>query len=311
MKSILSGCAVALVLVIFAPGSASASTVLPAQILPPGQNACDAITLSDIQAHVYAGSLDSFDFTVSDPSYVAIAASVGDVSVPFYYMTRWVNPDGSLRMHVDLPERPQGSNITIRVTLLASLKDTAGVPKTCAYSLSGVVTGLAAPTPYVPIVSDVTEEYPYDGETMVPTPVIIGDKGGDMGGIQGTTSSTTTVPQVDNGGIVTATNALNNLCLVGGASKLWAILLVLYLVFVLTLVLQKFDETNLYSREWNVALILAVFVGLLLFWYVSAQCRTGSWAPAIATLIAIVGLIATMLKPEIQHQILLLKEPRK
>ena len=308
MKSILSGCAVALVLVIFAPGSASASTVLPAQILPPGQNACDAITLSDIQAHVYAGSLDSFDFTVSDPSYVAIAASVGDVSVPFYYMTRWVNPDGSLRMHVDLPEPPHGTDVTIRVTLLAALKDAAGVPKTCAYSLSGLVTGLAAPTSYVPIVS---EEYPYDDETVVVPPVIIGDKGGEIDGTQGTTSSTTTVPQVDNGGIVTATNALNNLCLVGGASKLWAILLVLYLVFVLTLVLQKFDETNLYSREWNVALILAVFVGLLLFWYISAQCRTGSWAPAIATLIAIVGLIATMLKPEIQHQILLLKEPRK
>ncbi|MBI5470602.1 hypothetical protein HY968_04795 [Candidatus Kaiserbacteria bacterium] len=309
MKRFLAGSVAALALVIFAPGSASANTVLPSQILPPGQNACAAITLSDIQAHVYNGSLDSFDFTVSDPSYVAIAASAGDVSVPFYFMTRWANADGSLRMHVDMPESPRGPDVTIRVTLLAALKDSTGASQTCAYSLSGLVTGIMAPTPYVPIVS---YEYPSDTVTTMPPPVITeGDKGGDIGGIQGTTSSTTTVPQIETTGAVTATNALNNLCLVGGASKLWAILLVLYLIFVLTLVLQKFDEASLYSREWNVALILAIFVGLLLFWYVSAQCRTGSWAPALATLIAIVGLIATMLKPEIQHQILLLKEPRK
>jgi phosphatidylserine synthase len=124
-------------------------------------------------------------------------------------------------------------------------------------------------------------------------------------------SATTTEEGTQNPGIVTAASSMNNLCIVGSAAKLWVLLLILYAIFAVTLMAQRLDETSPRTREWNIALILAVFIGLLLFWYVSAQCRTGPWAPAIATLIAVVGLVATMLKPQIHQQILLLKEPRK
>jgi hypothetical protein len=73
---------------------------------------------------------------------------------------------------------------------------------------------------------------------------------------------------------------------------------------------QKF-EVNSSVRDWNIGLILAVFAGLLIFWYVSAVCRTGAWAPALATAITIAGLLYTMLKADDTQEILLLKDGKK
>src|SRR6185369_38248 len=71
------------------PASAFASTILPGQILPPATGkTCAQVTYTDVQAHIYNGNLDSFDVTVSDPSYVAISTSVANAPIPFNYITR-------------------------------------------------------------------------------------------------------------------------------------------------------------------------------------------------------------------------------
>jgi hypothetical protein len=99
------------------PISAFASTVLPAQVLPPTTTkACAPVTFSDIQAHVYGGSLDSFDVTISDPSYVAISTSVKGNAVGYNYITRWVNSDGSVKMHVDLQPIRMSSEVRFPVS---------------------------------------------------------------------------------------------------------------------------------------------------------------------------------------------------
>jgi hypothetical protein len=123
----------------------------------------------------------------------------------------------------------------------------------------------------------------------------------------GTTSSATSSY---NPGIVAAMNSLGNLCADGGGTRLWVVLLVLFGLFTFTLGIQKFDIRSS-VRDWNIGLILAVFVGLLIFWYVSAVCRTGPWAPAIATFITLVGLLYTMLKADDTQEILLLKDGKK
>jgi hypothetical protein len=65
------------------------------------------------------------------------------------------------------------------------------------------------------------------------------------------------------------------------------------------------------SSDWNVGLVVAGFLGLLFFWYVSAACRTGSWAPILATIIACAGLIALTQSGTADRAVLLLKDPKK
>ena len=108
--------------------------------------------------------------------------------------------------------------------------------------------------------------------------------------------------------LVGALHSLGNLCQIGGASRLWIVLIVLYGLFVLTLLLQNPDTFGEKSLEWNIALILLLYVGLVAFWYLSVNCRTGAWAPAIATAIAIFGLICLLILGKIEERPVLLLE---
>ncbi len=282
------------------PLSAAASTVLPAQVLPPGTGkACAAVTFSDIQAHVYNGHLDSFDITLSDPSYVAVATNVDNSAVGFNYVTRWAYPDGSIKMHVDVQAITMNKDVPVQITFLSAHADQSGNQITCTFTVPATimaVPGVKAPSP-------VPGQTP---STHVPPPHP--SAGGTSGqGSVGTSAASTSTP---NAGLVSAMSSLGNLCVDGGATKLWVVLLVLFALFTITLSAQRFD-VNTSVRDWNIGLILAVFVGLLVFWYISAVCRTGPWAPAVATLITIAGLLYSMLKPDDTQEILLLKDGKK
>jgi hypothetical protein len=280
------------------PVSASASTVLPMQVLPPGTGrSCAPVTFSDIQAHVNAGHLDSFDITLSDPSYVAVSTSVDSEAIGLNYVTRWAYPDGSIKMHVDLQAIQMNRDVPVQITFMSAYTDANGQGITCMFNVPAVIEAVMVAAS--PVSGRGTE-----GGTPSTRP------GGVGSGAGATSAATSTATSSYNPGIVAAMNSLGSLCADGGATRLWVVLLVLYVLFVFTLCAQKF-QVNTSIRDWNVGLILAVFIGLLVFWYVSAACRTGPWAPAIATLIAIVGLLYTMLKGDELSEVLLLKDGRK
>jgi apolipoprotein N-acyltransferase len=110
--------------------------------------------------------------------------------------------------------------------------------------------------------------------------------------------------------LVTATHSLGTVCTTGaGPTKLWALLLVLYAAFVALLasMRKKAGESEL---DWSIPLTVLSFLGLLFFWYLSAVCRTGAWAPIVATIIACAGLIVMTFEEE-QDNILLLEDTKK
>jgi hypothetical protein len=283
------------------PTSTFASTILPNQVLPPAMGqACAPVTFSDIQAHVYSDGLDSFDITISDSSYVAVSTTIENTPIGFNYITRWQNPDGTLKMHVDLQPTPVNRGVPVQITFLSVHPDQNGASVTCIFQVPATIPAATASNEGQAATGGAPS-------THVAHPQPKQGTGGQSGQHSGSTSSQATGT---NPGTVSAMSSLGNLCVDGGATRLWVVLLVLFALFCFILCAQKF-EVNSSVRDWNIGLILAVFVALLIFWYVSAACRTAGWAPALATLITIAGLLYTMLKSDDTQEILLLKDGKK
>ena len=291
-------------LMTFTPGISLASTeATVAGILPPNTTACPIVGVSQITPYVYDGSLDSFDVTVTDPSYVAVGGSVGDMPVDFHYMTRSYTADGALRIHVDIASTPVPQTIPIRVTLLSSRADTH---VTCALSVVGDITGTpnTPPVPEAPATPVLPPVAPY--AATHPT----ASHGGSGGAHMGTTSATSTVQIPPHGTVfVGALSALGTVCSKSSSWKLWAILLVLYGLFVLVLSMQSQVAES--SRGWNTALILVLLVALIGLWYFSATCRAGPWAPLIALAIAAFGIWLASVDDTPNQVKLLLPENKK
>jgi hypothetical protein len=132
------------------PAFAAASTQLPIQVIPPATGkSCPAVTFSEVQAHIYSGSLDSFDITLSDPTYVAVYAAVGETPIGLNYLTRWNNSDGSVRTHVDLQPTAINSDLRIQITFLSAHPDENGRQVTCVLNVPSIVPaepGSSVPT---------------------------------------------------------------------------------------------------------------------------------------------------------------------
>src|SRR3989344_2331414 len=95
-------------------------SVQTAQLLPPGSNTCAPLPVSGFTPYVYNGALHAFEFSVSDSSYVAIAGSAGNTSIPFNQMTRRIEASGTLRVHADMATTPIRGSLTVNVTMLSS-----------------------------------------------------------------------------------------------------------------------------------------------------------------------------------------------
>jgi hypothetical protein len=283
--------------IFLSPGSAFASTILPSQVIPPATGrSCGQITFSDIKAYVYNGYLDSFDITISDRNYVAVYTEVDKSPIGYNYITRWSNADGSLKIHVDLQPTQFNRDISVQMAFLGVYRSENGSQVTCMFNVPATIH-----------FSGSQSSEGGGGAHVVQPDTVIGGTGETPVGAQ-TTSTVAT--SSNNAALVGAISSIGNLCADGGASKLWVVLLILFSLFCITLCTQRF-ETGSSVRDWNIGLILSVFVGLLVFWYVSATCRAGSWAPALATLITIAGLLYSMLKSDDTQEILLLKDGKK
>lgn len=308
--------ALALLFVLAPAASQAATSVATNQILPPGQQACPVVGATDITPYIYDGALNSFDITVSDSSYVAVGAQVGNTALSFNYTTRYEAPNGAVRIHVDVPTTPLVSDTPITISLVSAHPSNS--PVTCVATVSTVLPAVPQQGSGTPPGSPVSSggsgttaqvpstykpqapQYPWSHIAYTkPTPTK-----------QPTTSPVKPIATATPA-LVTATHSLGNACVGAGApARLWTILLVLYAAFVwlLTMMRGKAGE----STDWNVALVVTGFLALLFFWYVSAVCRTGSWAPILATIIACVGLIAlTQSTPATEETPLLLVDPKK
>jgi hypothetical protein len=282
---------------IASPLSAIAAVVNPIQILPPGQDkTCAPVMFSDINPYIYDDNLDSFDITISDSRYVAISTTVAGIQIPYNYVTRWQNQDGSMRMHVDLASIRMHSDVAVNMVFLATPTDSSGLPITCIMNISSVISALPGVLPikegrgnvYIPLTSsEKPSKDPVDAPTTTPTTSIM-----------------------SNAGLVAAVHSLGKLCANGGESSLWAVLLVLYALFVFVLCAQKV-EVGTRSKDWNIALILALFLILMAFWYTSSLCRAGPWAPGVATFIAVLGLLYSTMSDSGTSEVLLLKDSKK
>lgn len=281
------------------PASTFASTILPSQVIPPGTGrSCAPVSFSDIKAYVYNGHLDSFDINISDRNYVAVYTEVDKSPIGYNYITRWNNGDGTLRIHVDLQPTRFNRDISVQMAFLGVYRSENGSQVTCMFNVPATIE-----------FSGSQGSNMGSGQHTTKPDTIVGgtNQNPTVGAGQGSTSVSTTSR---NDALVGAISSLGNLCVDGGASKLWVVLLILFALFCITLCSQRF-ETGSSVRDWNIGLILSVFVGLLIFWYVSSACRAGSWAPALATLITIAGLLYSMLKSDDTQEILLLKDGKK
>ncbi len=273
---------------IIAPSFASAAevSVQTAQLLPLGANTCPAASVSGFTPYVYNGSLDAFEFTVSDSSYVAIAATVGNTGIPFNQMTRLGDASGAVRIHADLQSTAVGPGLPVSVTLLSAKG--SGQP-VCITMVSTTVTHdgdlviappapTPAPTPK-PVTPPVTVA-PKPAPTPAPTPVSV-------------TPSTSTKPTVTatSAAFMTTQNILKGMCTGAGADRLWFILLAVFAAIVAFAVFgQSQVPPALRSQEWTAAAIVVPFLLLFGLWYFVESCRTTPWVPVIATIIALAGL---------------------
>lgn len=275
------------------PNAHADTVVRVAQVLPPNGQACPILGATDVIPYIYDGTLHSFDISITDSAYVAVSAQVGGTAVPFNQVSRWFNGQTGVKLHVDLEPTSLTVDTPITVTLVAPHAGAQGV--TCVATLGAIVPAVhPAHTPPAPTTQGggvpsqhtpayVPPQYPwshisYENNVAVkPAP---------------THAAATATAASGSASIVTATHALGNACsTAGGPTRLWVILLVLYAIFT-WLLASRMVMTGKASRDWNVALVVAGFLALLFFWYISAACRTGSWAPIVATIIACAGLIA-------------------
>lgn len=275
------------------PSQASAQTsatqvsVQTAQLLPPGSNTCTPPQISGFTPYVYDGALHAFELTVSDGSYVAIAGSAGNTGIPFNYMTRWVEPSGAVRVHVDMPTTPIGGSLSIDLTMISAKG--VGQP-VCITSVSTTLGAggvpVTTPPPPAPAPAPTSPPPPAAAPAETPTtPPPPGEETTTETGVEATTSVSS---------IVATQNFIKDICSsAAGALRLWVVLLIVYvLIVVAAIVGQPQLPAALRTQEWAATAIVAPFLLLFGLWYFAESCRTSSWIPVIATIVALAGLSA-------------------
>lgn len=290
------------------PTKASALEVVAqtAQVLPVGGNSCAPVSVANFTPYIYDGALHSFDFTISDPSYVALMGSVGNTSVPFNLMTRRVDASGMLRVHVDIATTPIVGTLPIKVTLLSSR---TGSPVCLTVASMSVGSG---PVVVQTVPADTT--YTYTAPSAAPVTTTAQPAAGPVSApsvapeAPALTTSVTPSPVVN-----TMSNPLRNVCATDvGAYRLWLILLVLYTLIVGAALWAEFPMAASWARtpERIATIILGLLLLLLAFWYFSISCRAALWMPLAAFLIAVLGLLAAFWNHPRVTQLLLIQETK-
>ena len=280
------------------------------QVLPPGGNACAAVSVTNFVPYIYDGALHSFEFTVPDASYVAVLGSVGNTQLPFNLMTRRVDSSGALRVHVDVQTTPIVGTLPLKITLLSAR---SGNPVCMTVVSAGVGSGPVAiqniPSAHtVPTTVSVAPATPT--APSAPTAPAAPQKPRSPDPVPTTQKVLTT--STSEGSVVGS--AFANLCSSeASAYRLWLILLVLYMLIVGAALWAEFPMSVAWARtpERIATIILALLLVLLAFWYFSISCRAALWMPLMAFLIAVLGLLAAFWNHPRVTQMLLIQEAKQ
>jgi hypothetical protein len=275
VRFMLWGLALAIAgIAVLGPTNAQADevTAQTLQLLPPGSQTCAAPTVSGFISYVYGNNLNSFEFTISDPSYVAILGSLEGTPIPFRLMTRLNASGGGLRVHVDTPSMPIRDSLEVTVTMLSP--GGSGKP-TCALTVralipSSVVAPGSGSTPTTPA-TPAAPSAPSTGTMKPEVPA-------------GSTTATGT-------GTLGTSKGTGGACPVQNVPALWVILLALYAMLVASLVLGDKRPYLDVGPQALLTLVVVPFIGIVAVWYGYAACRV-DWAPFAAFAIGAVGLAA-------------------
>lgn len=279
------------------------------QVLPVGGNACAQVFATNLTSYVYDGALHSFEFTISDPSYVAIIGSVGNTSIPFNLMTRKTDASGLLRIHVDVYPAPVSGGLPVSVTMLSAR---SGSPVCMTVVSTNVVsTSNLTPIPYTPSVSapaptTVANAPAKPTATAAPKPTASSPVP--------TTQKVLTTSTATGSVVSTFQDSFRNICTSdASAYRLWLILLVLYMLVVGAVLWAEFPMSVAWARtpERIATIILVLLLLLLAFWYFSISCRAALWMPLVAFLVAVLGLLAAFWNHPRVTQLLLIQETKK
>ncbi len=274
---------------------AGSASVVTKQVLPPNGASCAPLVVKSVTPYIYDGELQSFDVVITDASYVGILGAAGDASIPFNYMTRDIQTDGSLRLHVDTTAKISGA-LPVTITLLSALPNAPVCLSQISFTtdVNGTIEG-STPinVPTTPVVS------PTDGGGTGATGGSTGGSqtgsaggttGGTTGGTKGgTTGGTVTEPVGTTTGTSTVGNLVAKMCSQNGAYQLWFILLAIFFVIAAFVGLS---EPALALRHGALPLILigVPLVLLLLFWQFATDCRLSYFIPVILLVAAAIGL---------------------
>jgi hypothetical protein len=255
---------------------ASEAKVQTVQLLPPNVgNTCPSLSAPIFKSYVYNNEVNSFDVTISDATYVAIAGSVGETSIPFNYITRFVDASGVLHLHVDTPAVAVRGTLPITLTLLSVRPDRTVCAATVSATLGGgTITG------GVPSGST--------GNGSIYVPPVAEKPRVDVPGIDNSKDTTDDKTVVGGSGLQ---SALAKACeTTNGTTRLWTVLLAIYLLVVAaTILAQPTTRPSERSSLLIGAAIVIPLIVLFVVWGMAPDCRIGIWAPLAALAIAAAG----------------------
>lgn len=280
------------------------------QVLPAGGNNCPAVSATNFTPYIYEGGLHSFEFTVSDASYVALAGSAGNTPISFNLVTRKTDPSGMLRLHVDIETTPISGTLPLKVTLLSAR---AGSPVCMTVVSVGVSSAGLAPVQNISSVNTiprtVTAAPTTSGSSATPAP-----KPSTSTDPVPTSKQVLTTSMPDGSAVGTAKVAFGKMCSSEtSAYRLWLILLVLYILTVGAILWAEFPVSATWARtpERVATITLVLLLLLLTFWYFSISCRAALWMPLMAFLVAVLGLLAAFWNHPRVTQMLLIQETKQ
>ena len=274
------------------PAFADVISVQTQQILPPGPNTCVPLNVINFTSYIYDGSVDSFDLSVSDASYVSLVASVGETSIPFQFMNRHIDPSsGILRIHVDIASTPVPDATPIVMTLVSAKGP--GQP-VCAAIVSFTLTDKSGVSP--PIVQSTQEPFHAiqtpssepQNSTKVPVKSPVD---------QPATTSTSSLTKSSGSPVMSLSaqikNTINRTCAVpGGSLRLWSVLLAIYVLIIAAAILSQpsFMPTIASAIGMWIAVLLPLLF-ILTLWRTSSACQIGTWVPISALFIGALGAL--------------------
>ncbi|MBP9757206.1 MAG: hypothetical protein KBD06_01250 [Candidatus Pacebacteria bacterium] len=288
--------------------AAGSASVLTKQVLPQGANACAPLFVKSVTPYIYDGELQSFDIVLSDASYVGLLGAAGDVSIPFNYMSRRIDADGSLRLHIDTTVAVNGV-LPVTVTLLSAPLNAPVCLSQVSFTtdVAGNIessTPISVPTPTIDSGTD-TGSTPTTGGGVSTGGISSGGSNAASGGkgttpVVGSTSSTST----------SVGSLVAKMCTKNGAYQLWFILLAIF--FVISAFVGLSEPALAVRHGALPAVLIGIpLVLLLLFWQFAPDCRLSYFIPVILLVAAAIGLYSAYRTSPIMQPILIAPVEKK